>query len=175
MAIAPCPPNTPVVHGVVVFEPEVFKTKFPAFATVSNEALLMNFDSATLQLSNSCCSRVRDAAKRERLLNLLTAHITALFNGVNGVPPTGVVGRIAGAHEGSVSAQIGWDARVQQSQAWYLQTQWGALYWQSTLPYRTMMYVPPPRPSCSPFGFGGWGPGFGPIGNGNCGNNGGSA
>jgi hypothetical protein len=173
MSIVPCTPTTPV-HGVVVFEPAVFKIDYPQFATVSNSALLLNFGLATLQLSNTCGSRVCDAVQRESLLNLLVAHITTLLNGINGQPAAGIVGRISDATEGSVSVSAKWDGTASQAQAYYLQTQFGAMYWQSTARYRQMLYVG--APNCGNAGiYPGSGAGIGPVGNGYCGNNGGSS
>jgi hypothetical protein len=144
------------------------------FATVPDLALMNNFTLAELQLSNRCGSRVKAANVRELLLGLLVAHITALFNGVNGQPPQGVVGRVSQATEGSVSVAIEWGGTIAMAQAYYLQTQWGALYWQSTATYRTMQYVPPRQNSCNGI-FPGAGNGIGPVGTGFCGNNGGSS
>lgn len=152
MSIAPCPPNTPIVHGVAVFDPAAFKAAFTSFATVADPALQLSFQLATLQLNNSCGSRVRDAALRETLLNLLVAHITALKDGENGLPPAGVVGRVNHAQEGSV--QVGTDmGAVTPNAAYYLQTQWGAMYWQATARFRTMVYIPAPA-VCADFGGG---------------------
>jgi hypothetical protein len=152
VSIAPCPPSTPPTKGVVVFSPTAFKAGFPEFATVADAALNLSFSLATLQLNNSCSSRVCDANEREVLLNLLTAHITELKNGKNGQPPAGIVGRVSDAQEGSVrvSADAG---TVVYGQAYYLQTQWGFLYWQSTAKYRSAVYVPAP-PVCADFGVG---------------------
>jgi hypothetical protein len=111
---------------------------------VPDLALTNNFTAATLMLQNSCCSVVRDAPTRQMLLWLLTAHITALLNGVNGQPPQGVVGRVSNAAEGSVSVAVAYSSTVTQSEAYFTQTPWGAQYWQSTLAYRTARYVPPP-------------------------------
>lgn len=156
MSIVPCPPSTPPVYGVVVFVPATFKATFPSFATVADPALTLSFDLATLQLNNGCGSRVRNAVTREALLNLLTAHITALKDGENGNPPAGIVGRVSDAAEGSVrvAADMG---TVVYGQAYYLQTQWGALYWQSTARYRTAVYIPAPL-VCADFA--GMGPGW---------------
>lgn len=142
MSIAPCSPSTPT-PGVVVFVPADFKVAFPSFTTVADAALSLNFQLATLQLNNSCGSRVCDAPTRELLLNLLVAHITALKDGENGRPPSGLVGRISEAQEGSVrvGANMG---TVVYGQAYYLQTQWGAMFWQATARFRTMMYIPAP-------------------------------
>lgn len=143
MTIAACPPSTPVAKGVVVFVPAAFKTAFPSFATVADASLQFAFDMATLQLANTCNSRVCDAALREKLLNLLTAHIAALTFGENGNPPAGIVGVVTKAQEGSVSVgtEVG---TIVYGQAYYLQTQWGFMYWQSTARFRTMVYIPAP-------------------------------
>lgn len=153
MAIDPCPPRTPITKGIVRFVTAEFTTAYPEFATVAAPALQSNFDLATLLLNNSCGSRVCDAVQRQNLLYLLTAHITALRNGVNGQPPSGIVGRIADATEGSVS--VGADfADATFDQAFYMQTQWGVLYWNATAGFRTFVYVPAP-PVCADFPTGG--------------------
>jgi Protein of unknown function (DUF4054) len=161
MSISPCA-STPPVHGVVVFEPTVFVAEYPEFTGISNPALIKNFRHATLQLNNSCGSLVRDAAKREILLGLLTAHLTFLNNGTNDgagnvTPPYGVVGRIASATEGSVSAGVEYDAPANASQAWLIQTKYGAEYWSATAKYRTMRYITPRRQSVAPGLWGPWG------------------
>jgi hypothetical protein len=143
MSTTPCPPSTSVTPGVVVFDPAAFKTAFPSFATLADAALSMAFQLATLQLNNSCGSRVCDAPTRELLLNLLVAHIAALTYGENGNPPSGLVGRVNHAQEGSVS--VGTDfGTMDRGQAYYAQTQWGAMFWQSTARFRTMVYIPAP-------------------------------
>jgi hypothetical protein len=151
MGVVACPPNTPPVHGVVTFDPNVFKAIYPEFTTVAAAALNLNFALAQLILNNTCQSSVCDATVRETLLNVLVAHITALFNGVNGQPASGVVGRVAGATEGTVSVTIEYAAGVSQSQAWFVQTPYGALFWQMTVGFRTMRYISAPA-SCGPAG-----------------------
>jgi len=175
MTVQACPPSTPITTGVVVFVPADFKTAFPPFVTVSDVALQMSFTLATTQLTNSCCSRVKDANLRETLLNLLTAHITALKDGQNGEPPPGIVGRVDKATEGSVSVSAAMDTSGVYGKDYYAQTQWGLLYWQATQQFRKGRYIAPP-PTCADFngglgfgfldqgGFGG--PGFG--GGGGC-------
>lgn len=155
----------PIVTGVVVFSPTAFKAAFVSFATVADPSLSLAFNLATLQLNNSCGSRVCDATLRESLLNLLTAHIAALMFGENGNPPAGIVGRIDKAQEGSVSVSADMGTVV-YGQAYYLQTQWGAMYWQSTARFRQMIYVPAP-PVCADFGVNG-GP-YGILPTGGCG------
>lgn len=158
MTIVACPPSTPPVPGVVVFVPTTFKATFTSFATVADAALSLSFQLAQLQLNNTCRSRVCDAMERETLLNLLTAHITALKDGENGLPPAGIVGRVNRAQEGSVSVSADMGTMA-YGQAYYLQTQWGAMYWQATAKYRSAFYVPAP-PVCADFGgFPEFGPG----------------
>jgi hypothetical protein len=131
-----------VTPGIVAFSPTAFVAAFPAFASVPQTALTANFNFACLQLDNTLASPVQDEPTRAQLLNLLTAHITALLNGVNGQAPTGTVGRISNASQGSVSVQTEFDAKT-FSEAYYLQTPWGAQYWQSTARFRTARYVRP--------------------------------
>lgn len=54
---------------------------------VVSAALASNFTIACLMLNNSVCSVVQDAPTRASLLNLLTAHITALLSGANSNAP----------------------------------------------------------------------------------------
>lgn len=175
MTVQACPPSTPCTPGVVVFVPADFKAAFTSFATIADAALNLSFTLATLQLNNSCGSRIGNAALRETFLNLLVAHITALKDGENGNAPPGIVGRVDKATEGSVSVSADMGTVV-YGQAYYLQTQWGAMYWQATARFRTMVYIPAP-PVCADFngglGFPGafWPNNFGPgnDGGGGCG------
>lgn len=141
MGIAPCNGQT-ITLGVVTFDPTAFVAAFPAFATVPQAALTANFGFAELQLENDCCSVVCDAPTRANLLNLLTAHITALLNGINGQPPAGVVGRVSSAQQGTVSVQTEFETQSEAA-AYYQQTPWGSMFWQSTLRWRTARYIAP--------------------------------
>lgn len=144
MPVIACPPSSPIVHGVVTFDPAAFRVLYPEFttATASDAALAYNFLLATLILNNSCASIVNDANVRETLLGVLTAHLTALANGVNGQPAQGIVGRVDSATEGAVSVSAQFAATMAAS--YFLQTKYGALFWQLTAQYRTMRYVPAP-------------------------------
>lgn len=132
-----------VTPGTVVFNSVEFLASYPQFNTVPVAALQGNFNLGCLQLNNSAASVVQDAPTRQYLLYLLTAHITQLLNGVNGQPASGVVGRISSAAQGSVSMQAEWAAQVSGSASFYLQTPFGAIYWQATLQYRSARYVRP--------------------------------
>lgn len=124
--------------GIVVFDPAAFKAEYPQFAAISDGQLTGYFNLATLYLSNTECSIVADVAKRAVLLNLLTAHIGSLSGALNPGGTPGLVGRVSGATEGSVSVTT--DFPANPSGAWFNQTAWGAMYWQATLPYRSFRY-----------------------------------
>lgn len=145
MPVQPCSPTSPPAPGVVVFSASEFLASFPEFTAVNTafpNVLQANFDRATLQVNN-CCQSLADANTRLTLLYLVTAHITALFQGVNNAGPQGVVGRIADATEGSVSVGTEMSSEVSQSQAYYLQTPYGAEFWQASARYRTARYIAP--------------------------------
>jgi len=125
--------------GVVTFVTADFIIRYPEFTTIQ-AALPSYFGEATLYLDNSVNSRVVNVETRLPLLWMLTAHIAALNGGVNGQAATPLVGRISTASEGSVSVAAempGADA----SSAWFMQTKYGAAYWQATTRFRRMRYV----------------------------------
>lgn len=154
MTVAACPSPAPQpVHGVVVFNAPEFVAAYPAFATIANGILQGDFDIATMFLGNSCCSVVQDANIRQRLLYLVTAHIAALMQGENGKPPSGFVGRVDQATEGTVSVSASYVNEMSMSEAYFTQTQYGAMFWMATAQYRAFHYVPAPQQVCGPVGF----------------------
>lgn len=123
----------------VIFNPTAFKTRYPEFAAVSNVLLQAYFDESTLYLSNSDTSPVQDIPRRTLLLNMLTAHVAYIGgalgnNGGQALP----VGRTSSATEGSVSVSL--EYMTPGTQAWYVQTQYGAAFWQATLNLRRFRY-----------------------------------
>jgi hypothetical protein len=159
MPVVPCPtPRPQPVHGVVVFDAPEFVALYPEFAGLTNGTMQNAFNDAVFLLSNSCCSAVRDANERLILLYKLTAHVLVLNAGTNDragnvTTPQGIVGRIDSAAEGSVSVSAQYNAMVGESEAFFIQTKYGAQFWQMTASYRTALYIPPPS-------FGPNGPGF---------------
>jgi hypothetical protein len=134
--------------GAVVFDPAAFIARFPQFANVDAALLQAFFDeAAALYLNNSARSIVRDLAERSILLNYIVAHLGTL-SGV--LTPAGQgstatqVGRVSSASEGSVSASMDM-GQQSKGAAFWLQTQYGAAYWQATAAYRTLRYVLPRR------------------------------
>lgn len=127
--------------GIVVFDVEKFRKRYPEFAAVPTDLLQEFFIEATIYLDNTDSSRVTDLLQRTMLLNMLTAHIAKLNAGSNGESATDLVGRISSATQGSVSVSADMGP-VSGTEAWYLQTKYGAAYWNATAPFRTMQYVP---------------------------------
>jgi len=127
--------------GIVVFDVASFRVRYPEFATVSDALLGAYFDEATIYLNNTECSPVTDLAKRSLLLNMLVAHVAALNAGVNGQTASPLVGRVNSATEGSVSVTTDMGV-VSGSAAWFMQTKYGAAYWQATVNLRSFRYVP---------------------------------
>ncbi len=128
--------------GVVVFNPGQFKIRYPEFASLDAGLLQAYFDeSALAYLDNTEASRVQQVEQRSVLLNMLVAHVAAINAGVNGQAPSPLVGRINTATEGSVSVAAAMDG-VPGTAAWFMQTKYGAAFWQATAQYRTMRYVP---------------------------------
>lgn len=156
MGVVSCPSPAPsIARGVVEFNPTAFKGLYSQFATVADGVLQGYFYIATLFLNNSCCSVVKDGNVREQLLNLLVAHIAALLSGENGNPPSGLVGRVDKASEGTVSVSAAYASEMNMSEAYFSQTQYGAMFWMATARYRAFHYIPPPMNGCI-----GRGPGF---------------
>src|SRR5690348_805737 len=133
--------------GVVVFDAAAFVGRYPEFNAVNASVLASLFGEATLMLDNTAASRVQQIEQRTPLLWMLTAHLTALNVGVNGEAPSPLVGRIASASEGSVSVNVD-NGPQPATAAWYMQTKYGAQYWQMTASLRSARYVPgcPQRP-----------------------------
>lgn len=149
--------------GPVVWDWAYFQRRHPTLAEWMNPDMgQMFFDIATLFLDNtdggspimipgfgvvgSRCtgSPVRDIAKRQLLLSLLVAHIATLHAPVGGAAPSGLVGRISSAGEGSVNVSV--DYPQTPGAEWFTQTQWGAMFWQATAVYRLGRYYPPVVP-----------------------------
>lgn len=150
MPVIPCPtPCPPVVRGVVQFSAPEFVALYPEFTGLTNGVMQNAFNDSIFLLNNSCASAVQDANARLILLYKVTAHVLLLNAGTNDgagdtTTPQGVVGRVDSAAEGSVSASAQYNAIVGESEAFFIQTKYGAQFWQMTASYRTMHYIGPP-------------------------------
>lgn len=126
--------------SIVAFDLTAFRARYPEFSSVTDALVTAYFNEATIYLNNTDSSIVADVNIRSTLLNMLTAHISALNSGVSGQAPSGVVGRVSQASEGSVSVTADMGI-VPNTAAWFLQTKYGAAYWQATSSYRRFQYV----------------------------------
>jgi len=81
------------------------------------------------------------------LLNLITAHLCQLFvpNPAAGTPQAAMVGRIASAGQGSVNVTAEYASETSQSMAFWVQTQYGAAYWNAMKARRAFRYLPGSR------------------------------
>ena len=130
--------------ATVAFDPIGFAQRYPEFAGVSATLLPLFFAEAGLYCNNTEASIVTDIPTRTALLWMLTAHIAALNAGVNGSLPTDLVGRITSVKEGSVSINTDMGPTAGGA-AWFNQTKYGAAYWQASIKYRSMRYLPRAR------------------------------
>ncbi|ELK3149846.1 DUF4054 domain-containing protein [Salmonella enterica] len=137
--------------GTVTFDSKVFVSLYPEFSAAGAVVLTAVFNQVTaLYLDNTDESPVADLNEREQLLFLLVAHLCSLRglgSGKDG--QSGLVGRITSASEGSVSVFVD-NSGSNDASWWYLQTPYGAAYWQATAPYRSMQYHPGGSPSRYP-------------------------
>lgn len=122
--------------SAVVFDKARFQTAYPE-VRAADAQLEMWFAQAESLLDNTGRSIVKKPEEREMLLFLLVRHFAALNERA---AQGGLVGRIASASEGSVSVSADMGA-VGGNAAWYLQTPYGATYWQLTAKYRRFRYV----------------------------------
>jgi len=106
------------------------------------------FNEAQLYCDNTDTSPVKDDSVngvRSMLLNMITAHIAALNAPIGGQPASPLVGRINSATEGSVSVQTQYADQTPGTMAWFVQTKYGAAFWEASAGYRCMKYTPGPR------------------------------
>lgn len=122
--------------SAVVFDKARFQTTYPE-VRAADAQLEMWFAQAESLLDNTGRSIVKKPEEREMLLFLLVRHFAAL---AERAAQGGLVGRIASASEGSVSVSADMGAAIGNA-AWYLQTPYGATYWQLTAKYRRFRYV----------------------------------
>jgi hypothetical protein len=131
--------------GIAVFNPVVFKARYPEFTAVSNDVLTALFSEAGFYLNNTDCSPVQDVVRRGVLLNMLTAHIAFIGGLLSADGQPRPVGRVSQAGEGTVSAAFEFVAGpTPGSGPWFNQSQYGSAFWQATTSLRGMRYIPCP-------------------------------
>lgn len=136
----------------ITFDPAAFRAEFPEFANCSDGQLSGWFSRATLFCANSVTNPAFCVGILGALLNLATAHVgwlnaprDASGNPASqGQPAPALVGRIGNATEGSVSVGVEWKDSGSPSEAWFVQTKYGAEFWQATAQFRTARYFANP-------------------------------
>jgi len=144
----------------VTFDYPAFVARYPEFAGLSRPQAQSYFDDACVICQNTAANPADAAGILPQLLTYLTGHIAWLnaprdANGnpaATGQPASPIVGRINTASEGSVSvgADIGDANAGSPSQAWYMQTRYGAQYWAATAQFRTARYSARPTVVANP-------------------------
>ncbi len=129
--------------AIAVFDYGAWSTLYPELAAAVPEpraALL--FQQAGLYLDNSDASPVQDVGRRLMLLDMLVAHLAVLGGALEqGGAPSGLVGRVTSASEGSVSVSV--DAGIEPgSAAWFGLTNYGYAFWAATKSLRSARYRP---------------------------------
>lgn len=124
------------MSGVVIFDLAEFRELYPSI-NATDAQLNGYFLIAETFLDNTKCSVVRDLDQRKTMLYLLVAHIAMITGMAESGKP--IVGRIGSATEGTVSVSLDYGT-MGNNERWYLQTPWGAMYWQLTKKYRSMLY-----------------------------------
>lgn len=122
-----------------------FLESYPNFKAVPAPLLEANFNIAGMFCRNDGTSPITKVASQTMLLYLLTAHLLQITFGPNGEGAiaggggaTGLVGRISSATEGAVSVST--DFPTNPNAAWFMQTPYGATFWQATANYRRGYY-----------------------------------
>lgn len=139
----------------VTFDAAKWKLLYPTFAACDPAQGQNWFNRATFLCGNQASNPANSTpGLLESLLYLLTCHIAwmeaprdAFGNpAATGAPASPIVGRIDQAAEGSVSvhADMGDANAGSPSQAWYMQTKWGAEFWAATAGIRTGHYAAQP-------------------------------
>lgn len=131
---------------VVTFDPAAWKLQFPEFVYLTDPQATGYFNMATGVQRNDGGGPICVAAVQLSMLNVLTAHVAALFAPVNsgGTPSSPLVGRISDATEGSVSVSTQNEYPPGTAQ-WFQQTKYGSMWYVMSAPYRLGRYIPNPR------------------------------
>ena len=143
--------------AVAVFDYTAWQTRYPEFNGAVSQALaaLLFAEAGALYLDNTDASPVADVTRRLMLLGMIVAHLAAVSGALEaGGKPTGIVGRITEATEGSVSVKAATFAPGTSD--WWSITSYGFAFWSATKRLRSARYVPAAQPMQEPFGAGLW-------------------
>jgi len=136
----------------VVFSYSDWSLRYPELAVWTSQPLAqLYFNEAGLYCDNGDTSPITDLTQRAMLLGMVTAHIAQLNAQLNGQASPQLVGRISSAGQGSVNVST--EMNMPGTAAWFMQTKYGAAFWQATVQYRTMQYAPGYPRNQDPYGY----------------------
>ena len=129
---------------IVPLDTDTWVQRYPEFKGIA--APVIGLYAAEAQLyCGGVLARTCDPAQQQMLLGMVTAHVAQLAQ------CDSTVGRITDATEGSVSISTEYASETPGSMAWYVQTKYGAAYWQATLRFRTMRFAPGVQRPADPY------------------------
>lgn len=123
---------------VVEFDVTEFRAIYPVFSSITDAQLQYFFTKATMRINNTVNACV-PYDQRKIYLYLLVAHMAELQNGIN-AGNGNMVGNVSGATQGSTSVSIAVPP-TNSGNFWYMQTPYGAEFWDLTKKYRSALYV----------------------------------
>jgi len=130
--------------AVVAFNYKTWTARYPEFASVNEPLAQQYFNEATVYHANDGTGRVNNATRQLIMLNMMTAHIAALYAVVDGKAPSPLVGKINSATEGSVSVSVAPGGGTPDAyREWLMQTKYGASYVSAATFARMPVYRPP--------------------------------
>lgn len=138
---------------IITFDFAAWTALYPEFAACTTIQGQAWFNRASRMFANDATNPAnRDPGAMSDLLYMLTSHIAWLNAprdqlgnpAATGKPAPPIVGRINTASEGSVSVGAEWEGSGSPSQAWFLQTRYGAEFWAASAKYRRGFYVAHP-------------------------------
>lgn len=131
------------MSAIATFDYAAWIALYPEFATVPAPRATLFWNEATIYHRNDGSLPASiTLAIQQSLLFMVTAHIAQRYATKGGVAPSDLVGRISDATEGSVSVSADMGQQSPNA-AWWLQTKYGADYWQATAAFRTLRYRSP--------------------------------
>jgi hypothetical protein len=143
----------PSPAAIVSFNYPNWIASFPEMAGCSPTQGQAFFDRADSFFANDACNPaiVLGETRFTRMLYLMTSHLAFLYaprdaNGnpaQSGSPSSPLVGRLNSASEGSVSVGSEWKG-AEAGEEFYIQTKYGAEFWQAMAPFRTFRYAAQP-------------------------------
>lgn len=128
---------------IVGFDVSEFRAIYTTFSSITDAQLQYFFAKAEMRINNTVNSCV-PYDQRKVFLYLLVAHMAELQSRIN-AGNGNLVGNISSATQGSTSIGVSIPP-ISSGNYWYMQTPYGAEYWDLTKKYRSALYVNTAKP-----------------------------